>query len=128
LLFAATLRRLGIALHGRPNWVGHIILASRQVTVLSPEHRVLFTIHILLPLFILKYQMTDKVHKTNNLKRDIPLSEPYGKTFQVCMCIPALIRVFKHLHILPAGIWISFSIVSSVTLSGRFIHFCVHLF
>jgi len=86
LLFAATLKRLGIALLGRPNWVGHIILAWRKETILSPEYRVLFTIYILFPLFILKYQMMDKVHKTNNLKCDMPLPEAYRNTCSKFVC------------------------------------------
>lgn len=58
--------------------------------------------------------MMDKVHKTNNLQRDIPLSKPYRKT---CLYMhSSFFRVFKHLRILPADIRIRFSTVSSVTI------------
>lgn len=90
--------------------------------MLSPKHSVLFIIYISLLLFILKHQMMDKVHETNVIyhcqnvtEKHVPSSYIHSNFFSV----------FDHLGILSIYTRICFSAVSSVTLSRRFIQFCL---
>ena len=47
---------------------GHVILAWKWGLILSSKCSVLYTVYLLLLLFILKCHMVDEVHKTNKLK------------------------------------------------------------